>query len=79
MIVFGTIKVSGETGTAFDPGNGVGGLQYLVVVMVQVFPDHLVVNACHHRVHHAVSVVIEMVYRNGSSSSGSGGMPFVGV
>ena len=26
IIVFGTIKVSGETGIAFDPGNGAGGL-----------------------------------------------------
>ena len=35
---------------------------YLVVVMLQGFPDQLVVNACHHLGHHAVSVVIEMVY-----------------
>ena len=37
-------------------------VDYLAVVIVQVFPDLLVVSACHHLDHHSVSVVIEMVY-----------------
>ena len=59
--MFGTIKVSGETGIALEPGNGVGDSR-VVAKAVLKFPVHHVVSAFRRLDRRSVSMVIEMAY-----------------